>query len=161
MGATITIEIDDYLSEREKASYAIEAFKEAIKESLFKGKTGVLADSEAQRILGNISYSIVERMVSEYLPDYTEVIKEKVQRNIEKGDLSYLIFKTADAWGGQNSLAIQTINETVNKNKDLIRANVEKAISEFDYTSDVREKIAEQMNEISEVFYKLNELFSK
>ena len=100
-------------------------------------------------------------MVSEYLPDYTEVIKEKVQRNIEKGDLSYLIFKTADAWGGQNSLAIQTINETVNKNKDLIRANVEKAISEFDYTSDVREKIAEQMNEISEVFYKLNELFSK
>ena len=45
---TITINIDDYLSESEKKEYAIEAFKEAVKYGMFKGQQSIQLDSEIQ-----------------------------------------------------------------------------------------------------------------
>ncbi|MEG1543949.1 MAG: hypothetical protein RR382_05420 [Tannerellaceae bacterium] len=156
-----TINIDNYLSESEKKEYAIEAFKESVKESLFKGKTGVLADSEAQRILGNISHNIIEEMVAEYLPNYSDIIRNKVQDKIMNDDLSYEVFRKGDAWGGKESLAIQYINNKIIESKGLIQLKVEQAIKDFDYDTVVRKEISAQMDKISESFYKLNELFSK
>ena len=67
---TIQINIDDYLSESEKKRYAIEVFKESIKYDLFNGKDGVQLDSEIQRVIGNISHSIVMTEIQKYIPNY-------------------------------------------------------------------------------------------
>ena len=72
MQTTITIDINDYLSESEKKEYAIEAFKETIKKGMFKDKQGIQLDSEIQRVIGNISHSIVMEEVQKYIPNCEE-----------------------------------------------------------------------------------------
>ena len=71
------INIDDYLSESEKKELAIDAFKKHVTKSLFKFNDGVKADSETQRIIGNISYQIVYNIMEAQIPNFENLIVEK------------------------------------------------------------------------------------
>ena len=93
METTITIDINDYLSESEKKEYAIEAFKETIKRGMFNDKEGIQLDREIQRVIGNISHSIVMDEVQKYIPNCEELIKQKVLKILNEDSLTYQVFK--------------------------------------------------------------------
>lgn len=153
------MDINDFLTEEEQKQYAIEAFKDGIKEHLFKGQTGVLADSEAERILTNISYNVVTEMVAVHLPDYEETIQKKIVDLINNKDLSYHVFREKDAWGGKESLAIETINKAVSDNLSVIKDKINDAVQNFNYSEVVKDEIANQLEEIASSFSKLSDVF--
>ena len=98
METTIKIDINEYLSESEKKEYAIQAFKESIKKGMFNDKQGVQLDTEIQRVIGNISHTIVMDEVQKYIPNFEELIKQKVLKILTEDSFSYQIFKKKDAW---------------------------------------------------------------
>ena len=158
---TIQINIDDYLSESEKKQYAIEAFKESIKHDLFNGKDGVQLDSEIQRVIGNISHSIVMTEIQKYIPNYEELIKEKTLAVLQKDNFSYEVFKKKDPWGGEDSLAVTYMREVIQKNKELFQQKIKSDIENYDASDDIREAIGSEFAEMSDTLYKLSELFGK
>lgn len=161
MTTTIEIDINDYLSESEKKDYAIEAFKETIKKGMFKDKQGIQLDSEIQRVIGNISHSIVMEEVQKYIPNYEQLIKEKTLQVINKDSFSYEVFKKKDAWDKEESLAITYMNQTIKENKDLFQRRIKETIENYDLSKDISEQISNEFAQMADTIYKLSELFEK
>jgi hypothetical protein len=150
MNTTITIDLDDYLSESEKKQYAIEAFKEAIKKELFKSQSGTIqSDSEAQRIISNISHQIVFEEVQKYIPDCEQKIKDKVIDVIEKEDYKYNIFKKKDVWDKEESLAITYMNETIRANKEIFQQRIKEYIENYDLSTDISDEVSRVFDELA------------
>ena len=161
MSTTIEIDINDYLSESEKKYYAIEAFKETIKKGMFKDKQGIQLDSEIQRVIGNISHSIVMEEVQKYIPNCEQLIKEKTLQVINKASFSYEVFKKKDAWDKEESLAITYMYQTIKENKDLFQSRIKEAIENYDLSKDISEQISNEFAQMADTIYKLSELFEK
>lgn len=159
METTITIDINDYLSESEKKEYAIEAFKETIKKGMFDDKEGIQLDREIQRVIGNISHSIVMNEVQKYIPNCEELIKQKVLKILTEDSLSYQVFKKKDAWENQESLAITYMNETIRTNKELFQKRIKETIENYDLSKDIAEQISNEFGQMADTIYKLCELF--
>jgi len=159
MNTTISIDIDNYLSEEEKKEFAIEAFKEAIKATIFKGKQGVQLDSDIQRIIGNISHSIVMEEVQKHIPNCEELIKKKTLDIIIKNDFTYQVFKKKDAWHTEESLAVTYMNETINANKELFQKRIKETIENYDLSKDIADQISDEFGQMADTIYKLSELF--
>jgi methyl-accepting chemotaxis protein len=159
--ATIEIKIDNYLSEEEKKQYAIEAFKETIKKDLFKDKQGIQLDSETQRVIGNISHSIVMKEVQKYIPNCEDLIKKKTIESINKDNYDYYVFKKKDAWDKEESLAITYMNETIKQNKELFQKRIKETIANYDLSRDIAEQISAEFGQMADTIYNLAELFNK
>jgi superoxide dismutase len=159
METTITIDINNYLSESEKKEYAIEAFKETIKKGMFNEKEGIQLDREIQRVIGNISHSIVMDEVQKYIPNCEELIKHKVLKILNEDSFTYQVFKKKDAWENQESLAITYMNETIRANKDLFQKRIKETIENYDLSKDIAEQISNEFGQMADTIYKLSELF--
>ena len=156
---TITINIDDYLSESEKKEYAIEAFKEAVKVGMFKEKQGVQLDSEIQRVIGNISHNIVMEEVQKYIPNCEQLIKDKTLEIIKKENFRSEIFHRKDPWGGGDSKAITYMDSVINSSKAEFEQKIKDAILAYDPSDDIRDKLSDTFGEMGDTIYKLSELF--
>jgi hypothetical protein len=156
----VRIDINEYLSESEKKEYAIQAFKETIKKAMFKDKDGVQLDSEIQRVIGNISHSIVMDEVQKYIPNAEGIIKQKVLKIIKEDSLNYQVFKKKDVWDKEESLAVTYINETIRLNKELFQNRIKETISNYDLSSDISKAISDEFSQMADSVYKLSELFS-
>lgn len=162
METTIKIDIDEYLSESEKKEYAIEAFKEAIKKELFKSSSGTIqSDSEAQRIIGNISHEIVFEEVQKFIPDFRDKIKEKVKEIILNDSLSYQVFRKKDVWEKDESLAVKYMREAIDSEKRAFQERVKSEMRNFDLSEDISNQVSEFFDSIAGNMYALSELFSK
>jgi hypothetical protein len=159
MQTIITIDINDYLSESEKKKYAIEAFKETIKKGMFNDKEGIKLDSEIQRVIGNISHSIVMEEVQKYIPNCEELIKKKTLEVINKDSFSYEVFKKKNVWDKEDSLAITYMNETIRANKELFQKRIKETIENYDLSNDLAEQISNEFSQMADSIYKLSELF--
>lgn len=159
METTIVIDINDYLSESEKKEYAIEAFKETIKKGMFNDKQGIQLDAEIQRVIGNISRSIVMEEVQKYIPNCEELIKKKTLEVINKDSFSYEVFKKKDVWDKDESLAITYMNETIRANKELFQKRIKETIENYDLSNDIAEQISNEFGQMADTIYKLSELF--
>lgn len=159
METTITIDINDYLSESEKKEYAIQAFKETIKKGMFDDKEGIQLDREIQRVIGNISHSIVMDEVQKYIPNCEELIKQKVLQILTEDSFSYHVFKKKDAWENQESLAITYMNETIRENKEVFQKRIKETIENYDLSNDIAEQISNEFGQMADTIYKLSELF--
>jgi hypothetical protein len=159
METTITIDINDYLSESEKKEYAIQAFKETIKKGMFDDKEGIQLDREIQRVIGNISHSIVMDEVQKYIPNCEELIKQKVLQILTKDSFSYHVFKKKDAWENKESLAITYMNETIRENKEVFQKRIKETIENYDLSNDISEQISNEFGQMADTIYKLSELF--
>lgn len=157
--STIEINIDDYLSEQEKKELAIEAFKESIKNGIFKGKTGIQLDYEIQRVIGNISHSIVMDEVQKYIPNCEELIKQKTLDVINKSSFNYEVFKKKDAWDKEESLAITYMREVVMQSKNEFQEKIRETIRNYDAKEDIRQAISDEFSTMADTIYKLSELF--
>ena len=155
----ITINIDDYLSESEKKEYAIEAFKEAVKYGLFKGKQSIQLDSEIQRVIGNISHGIVMEEVQKYIPNCEQLIKDKTLEIIQNEDFSYQIFHKKDVWNNEESLAVTYMNETIKSCKETFQKRIKETIENYDLSNDIAEQISNEFSQMADTIYKLSELF--
>lgn len=156
----IEVNIDDYISEEEKRDLAIESFKEAIKSNLFKSIDGTIqADSEATRVIGNITHDIVFEEVQKYIPDAKEKIKDKVRSIIRKSDIEFHVFKKKDAWDNEESLAVTYMNQAVMESKDEFKEKIKKELMEFDVSALVAEQVSDAFDELAGNIYKLSELF--
>lgn len=152
----IEINIDNYLSEDEKKSIVIDAFREAISKKLFKTDRGdLVSDSEIQRVIGNISHNIIVDEVSKILPNYKDLIKAKVGQIITSSNLSYHVFKKKDVYESDESLAISYIKETVASLKPTITEKVKDSVANFDFASEVRDQICDQLAIVSDTVYEL------
>ena len=156
---TITINIDDYLSDSEKKEYAIEAFKEAVKVGMFKEKQGVQLDSEIQRVIGNISHNIVMEEIQKYIPNCEQLIKDKTLEIIKKENFSSKIFHRKDPWGGGDSKAITYMDCVINSSKEEFEQKIKDAILAYDPSDDIRDKLSETFEKMGDTVYKLSELF--
>jgi len=159
METTIVIDINDYLSESEKKEYAIEVFKESVKQELFKGKQGIQLDAEIQRVIGNISHFIVMEEVQKYIPNYEELIKKKTLDVINKDSFNYEVFKKKNAWDNEESLAITYMNETIKENKDVFQKRIKETIENYDLSNDIATQISNEFGQMADTIYKLSELF--
>lgn len=156
---TITINIDNYLSESEKKEYAIEAFKQAVIEGMFNKKQGVQLDSEIQRVIGNISHNIVMAEVQKYIPNCEQLIKDKTLEIIKKENFSHQIFHRKDPWGGSDSVAITYMDSVINASKSDFEKKIKDAILSYDPSDDIRDKLSDTFEKMGDTVYKLSELF--
>lgn len=158
--AQIEIDINEYLTENEKKELVIEAFKEQVKNELFKSHNGTIqSDSEVQRIIGNITGQIVMNDVQKYIPECEEMIREKTIEALSKDNYSYYVFKKKDAWDKEESLAVTYMNETIRNCKETFQKRIKETIENYDLSSDVAEQISNEFSQMADTIYKLSELF--
>ena len=126
---------------------------------MFDDKDGIQLDREIQRVIGNISHSIVMDEVQKYIPNCEELIKQKVLKIITEDSFSYQVFKKKDAWENQESLAITYMNETIRANKELFQKRIKETIENYDLSKDIAEQISNEFGQMADTIYKLSELF--
>lgn len=139
------LDIDQYISEEEKSKIAVEVFKNQVRH-YFK------EEADVKRILSNISYDIVYKMVDESLDsDMTDFMAKKVKETIE--ELSpFTLFKKPDAWDKESNAAYNHLQECVAENfpliKKIVDENVEKTTLE-----ELKENINNYIREAIERLY--------
>ncbi len=159
----IEININDYLSEEEKKELVIQTFKETVKRELLDGKSDntIQSDSEIQRVIGNISHHIVMKEMQTYIPEFEQMIKDKVRKTLTTSDLKYEIFKVKNAWDSQESLAVTYLNETVKNCKETFQNRIKETIENYDLSKTITDEVSAVFDEMAGNFYKLSELFYK
>lgn len=156
----VDVNINDYLSEEDKKEIAIDVFRQQVKKELFNSNDGtVQADSEVQRIIGNITHEVVFTEVQKYIPDAKEQIIGKVKKALAK-DLNYEVFRKKDAWGKEESLAITYIKEEVKANEEVFKTRIKDMIANYDLEPTLNEEVANKFDKLAETMYGLSELFN-
>lgn len=132
------INVEDYLD------------RDEIKD-IIKNQISYIVGKDAERLLTNSAYYVVFKAIDEALDNSAkEFIKAKAIAIIN--ELSeYSVFKKKDAWGKEDSIAYQTLQEAMNENKDLIRQKVREAIKNRDYEKDIERS----MDYISEGLFEI------
>jgi len=123
-----TINITDYLSQEEIKSIVADQLRESIK-AMFK------SESDAQRLLSNLSYQIVFDEIDKVIPNSRELVIEKTT-SILKDIKSYQVFRDA-SYGGKTSLAYDILTNTVRNNVALIDQKVKEKITNHDYSDEI------------------------
>jgi len=156
----VDVNINDYLSEEDKKEIAIDVFRQQVKKELFNSNDGtVQADSEVQRIIGNITHEVVFTEVQKYIPDAKEQIIGKVKKALAK-DLNYEVFRKKDAWDKEESLAITYIKEEVKANEEVFKTRIKDMIANYDLEPTLNEEVANKFDKLAETMYGLSELFN-
>lgn len=156
----VDINIEDYLTEEEKKEIAIDVFRQQVKKELFNSNDGtVQADSEIQRVIGNITHEIVFTEVQKYIPDAKDKIIGKVKKALAK-DLNYEVFRKKDAWDKEESLAITYIKEEVKANEEVFKTRIKDMIANYDLEPTLNEEVANKFDKLAETMYGLSELFN-
>ena len=157
---TTEINIDDYLSESEKKELAIDAFKKHVTKSLFKFNDGVKADSETQRIIGNISYQIVYNIMEAQIPNFENLIVEKC-KSIISSQSDCGLFEKKNLWEEDEGIGYKIAKKTLEENNLVVKGKVEEAISKFDYESEVRKLTSEMFAELADKLWSISNILNK
>ena len=131
----IKIEIEDYLDEQE--------IKEICKDALYQKIREDMRKLNVNDIIANISNAEVEAMVDTYVgeDDFCKrEIPKKVRELIEKLS-SYTIFRKADVWERENSIAYDIMQEECRASRPRIKARIEKIIDEYNFPQLERSEI--------------------
>ena len=161
METTIKVNIDDYLSEEEKKEIAIDTFRNAIKNTMFKGNSSdIVKDSEIQRIVGNVAHVIVFEEVQKYIPDFKEQIVKKVRKCITEDSLSYQVFRKKDAWEKEQSLAQDYIYQTVREQENEFKDRIKNEMANFDLKPQLNDEVVKYFEELASKMYGIADLFS-
>lgn len=129
------IEIKDYLSQEE--------IKEICKDALYQKIREDMSKLNVNDIIANISYAEVAAMVDTHLGEDNyckKTIAQKTQQIIESLS-SYSVFRKADAWERQNSVAYDIMEEECRAARPLIKKRVEQIIDEYNFPQLERDEI--------------------
>lgn len=117
---TIEINIDQYLTEEDRARIAEEMYREVLAAKI---------RDDSERIISNVAYQTVSRMCDDVIPDFHELVVEKVKGVVTKLTAS-TVFDKPDHWGKGNK-AHAMLEEIVAIKRERIEHRVEKIIDEM------------------------------
>lgn len=120
----IQINVEDYLS--------VSEIREICKDSL-RSKI----NTDAERILTNLAYNSSHSFVDSILTDAEkDTLKQKVKDVISKTSSSE-VFRKADYWHKEDSIAQKYLNEAIVENKESIKLKVIEILENFDFASEL------------------------
>lgn len=142
----ININIDDYISEEQKAEIAEEMFRSALAQKIRDSK-------DVDRILSNISYYAVFQEIDVAVEGGGETLRDQIRdrayEHLNKGG-NYGIFRSKDHWSDA-SAATKIVEGFVQEKKDLIEERVHQAITQmpFDKIKDeIKYVLHDRINDI-------------
>lgn len=118
---TIEIDIDKYLTESDKARIAEEMYREALAAKIRDDK---------ERIISNVAYQTVSKMCEDIIPDFHELIVEKVKGVVTELSAS-TVFDKPNGWGGKGNRAWHMLDEIATSKRERIENKVNKIIDEM------------------------------
>ena len=129
------IEIKDYLSPEE--------IKEICKDALYQKIREDMSKLNINDILANISHADVEAMVDEYVgeDDFCKTEIPKKVRNVIENISEFTVFRKADIWERQSSVAYDILEEECRAARPLIKKRVEQIINEYNFPQLERDEI--------------------
>jgi len=125
------INIQDYLKEDQIREIAIQELRCSFKNQLRN-------EADIERILTNLSYEYVFKIVEEELNVHKEEFKTKLKETVMKvlddsSTLRYEIFRRTDTWGRTESPAVKYLEEALIDSKNKIVEEVNKRIEEYPF----------------------------
>ena len=121
------IKIEDYLDEQE--------IKEICKNALYQKIREDMRKLNVNDIIANISYAEVAAMVDAYVgeDDFCKTEIPKKVRNVIENISIFTVFRKADVWERQSSIANDILEEECRAARPLIKKRVEQIINEYDF----------------------------
>lgn len=133
------IQIEKYLSEDEIKQIVTEQLRNEVS-AFFK------SESNAQRLLSNLSYEIVFAEIDKVIPNSQQLVTDKTMEVLN--DIkSFSVFRDA-SYGGSKSMAYNIMENAVKNNVDLINEKVKETILNKDYS----EKIWDTFEQLADNF---------
>lgn len=117
---TIEIDIDKYLTEDDRKRIAEEMYREALAVKIY---------TDRERIISNVAYHTVSQMCDDIIPNFRELIVEKV-KGVVTGLTVSTVFDKPDHWGKGNK-AHAMLEEIVASKRERIENRVDKIIDEM------------------------------
>lgn len=140
----IEIDVHDYISEEEIKNEALYALRALFLSQLRK-------ESDIERVLSNLTHEYVFKFVCEKLNitrEYVEsAIADGIKKAIEGDMIKYKVFQRKDAWDRSESPAVKILDDALANSKELIEAEVERRIKEYDFR-ELREEIEDTIYEV-------------
>lgn len=140
----VSIDVNDYLTEEDIRNEAKAALHYAFADQLRK-------ESDVERVLSNLTQGYIFRMVCDKLNvnrEYIEsAIADGVKKAIEGDTIKYKVFQRKDAWERSESPAVKILDDALVNSKELIEAEVEKRIREYDF-HELQEEIQDTIYEV-------------
>ena len=123
----MNIKIEDYLDEQE--------IKEICKDALYQKIREDMRGLNVNDIIANISHSDVAAMVDAYVgeDDFCKTEIPKKVRNVIENISIFTVFRKADVWERQSSIANDILEEECRAARPLIKKRVEQIINEYDF----------------------------
>lgn len=132
---TNNFDINDYLSEEQKAEIAEEMFRDAL-------RTKLNSPAGVDRILSNISYYAVFQEIDAAVEGGGDTLRNQIRdrayEHLNKGG-NYGIFRSRDRWSDA-SVASKIVEGIVHEKRDLIEERVHQAITQMPFDR-VKEEI--------------------
>ena len=146
----MNIDFKDYLSDSEVKEIVSDTLREEVRKH-FRD------EENAKRLINNISHQIIWDEVDNILPNSKQTIIDNVVKTIkEKEDMSFYVFYNGDY--GKKSLGYQIMEETVKENKEVIKENIAKTITDFDYKSEVWDLFEKLGSDFIDIIYKISSM---
>lgn len=129
------IKVEDYLSTEEIKDICENALYQKIREDM--------RGLNANDIIANISNSEVEAMVDAYVgeDDFCKTEIPKKVRNVIENISAFTVFRKADVWERQSSVAYDILEEECRAARPLIKKRVEQIIDEYNFPQLERDEI--------------------
>jgi len=129
--AELTIDITDYISYDRARELAEDELRMAFRKS-------IRPETDVQRILTNLSYEYVFKLVEEECGMHKEEFRAKLHEMAmrildDDGLLRYEIFRRADAWGKTESPAVKWLDEALAESKPKIVEIVNQRIEQYPF----------------------------
>lgn len=143
------IDIKEYLSEDEIKKVCEDALYSKIREDM--------RNLNVNDIIANISYAEVAAMVDAHIGenDYCKkAITQKVLQIIDNLS-AFTVFRKADTWERQNSIAYDILQEESRAARPLIKQRIEQIVKEYDFPELSRNDIMFTLAEtLTSLFFK-------
>ena len=129
------IKVEDYLSAEEIKDICENALYQKIREDM--------RGLNVNDIIANISNSEVEAMVDAYVgeDDFCKTEIPKKVRNVIENISAFTVFRKADIWERQSSVAYDILEEECRAARPLIKKRVEQIIDEYNFQQLERDEI--------------------
>ena len=115
--------IEQYLSEDDMKEIAKDAFREKCEKCL---------ETDFERILSNIAYSVIWKASDDVLDGQLQhKLKAKVEGVIENLT-DFSVFKSPDSWSRESNKSYKLLQEVVEDSRPLIEQRVKEIIKGFD-----------------------------
>ena len=147
MESTITVNVEDYLSDDEMKDICRDVFANSVAKYFN-------TENDLKRIIGNIGYETACDILDKQVSNFSDQIIEQTKKAC--ADISnYTVFRSANGWGDKDSIGKVILEQATKDNKDIIIKKVQEIFNAIDNDS-LRYEISDIIQE-----YIVNKVFDK